>query len=362
MKKIFNLKSLVYKISVLMISTALLTSCSEKKAATDNTEYIISYYTNICNNGELYTDKLERLNFCDFETMKSVVLCPEPNCTHSSAETCSAFGMNNHPILYNGSLYFFESEFIHEDDTIKCHSRIYKADPDGTNRSVINEIDDLYIESFNRMQVYNDKAFFCAEKPEFNEYGATTGYNDICLYSYDISKNKLEKITELTSGYACGEWLYGIYNDRIYMVCSSSEEPIDYTDDSAIEALESHYMYYDVSQNTLGTSTLPVPLWVGDGYYIYIDGDSTVALDKNGKKIVIDNFNYTAVTFVNGILFSAWDGAAADLSSGKIYQLKERDFEAVAYVNGKYILKGNDEAGNVYKSVDYKDLIGDELA
>ncbi len=360
MKRKAKWKKAAQEFTAILLTAVLLTGCGDKKTDSNHSDHIVSNFTNLCNNGELYTDSADRLNFCDFETMQSAVLCPNPNCTHSGSDTCSAFGMNNHPVIYNGSLYFFESEIVQEDNVFKYHSKIYKANTDGTNRSVVNEIDDLNIPEYVRMMVYNDIAYFPAEKVEFDEYGNTTGYTTNYLYSYDFSSEKLTNITEICRGYSGGSWIYGAYNGKIYLSYSSSEEQLDYTDLSAFENLETHYMSYNISENIYETSDLPVPTLVQDGYYFYVDGNSMVAVSEDKKETVISNFNYNEIALVDNKLFSAWNGVVADLGNGKVYQLKETEWETVDFVNNKYILEKTEDSGKSYKAVDSKELIGDE--
>ena len=355
----FNLRTIeTFALAVLCIGSCL-TGCGDKKANTLNSEHIVSNFTNICNKGELYTDSVGRLNFCDFESMKSSVLCPNPNCTHSSADSCSSFGMSNHPIIFDGSLYFFDSEIIQEDKDFRYHSKVYKANADGTNRSVLTEVDDLNIPEYARMLVYNDIAYFSAEKVEFDEYGATTGYITTYLYAFDLSSGKLTNRTEICSGYHGGAWIYGSYDNKVYLNCSASEEQLDYTDIEALQSIEHQYLCYDIAEEKLIRSELPVPTLVQNGNYIYVSDNLMIVKCEGQTDKTIENFTYNEINLVNNKLFSAWNGVVADIDSGIVYQLKETDWETVAFVNNKYILKKGDDIGNQYKAVDEDELIGD---
>ena len=351
-----NLRTMVTVSMVVLCIGSCLTGCGDKKNNTLNSEHIVSNFTNICNNGELYADSEGRLNFCDFETMKSAVLCPNPNCTHSSADTCSSFGMSNHPIIFDGSLYFFDSEIIQEDKDFKYHSKVYKANADGTNRSVVAEANDLNIPEYARMLVCNDIAYFPAEKVAFDEYGTTTGYVSTYLYASNLSSGKLTNLTEICSGYNGGAWIYGSYDNKVYLNCSASEEQLDYTDIDALQSIEQQYLCYDIAEEKLIQSELPIPTLVQNGYYIYVSDNSMVVKREGQADKSIENFTYNEINLVNNKLFSAWNGVVADIGSGKVYQLKETDWETVAFVNNKYILK----KGNQYKAVGEDELIGDE--
>ena len=114
--------------SALILSAMFLSSCSPKTESKAEYPRIVSPYINICQNGELYTNG-ERLLFCDFETMRTAFICPNPNCTHTDESECSAFGMDNHPILYNNNLYYLKAEIYKDRDLgYRYLTYIYKAD------------------------------------------------------------------------------------------------------------------------------------------------------------------------------------------------------------------------------------------
>ncbi len=137
----------------------MLSGCAEQSAAPpENDARIVWTYGNADEHGELYTDNQERLNFIDFETMNTALLCSKPNCTHTNENECSAFGMDNHPILHGGKLYFFDVETSFDGDEVTDTTSVYKAEPDGTNRVKISDIEGLSLLRYTRMLIVGDTA------------------------------------------------------------------------------------------------------------------------------------------------------------------------------------------------------------
>ena len=63
----------------------------------------------------------EPLQFVDFASKESVVLCSEPDCDHqwhSDNDYCPAFEQHGHPFVYNEELYFFRDETYRDSDTM----------------------------------------------------------------------------------------------------------------------------------------------------------------------------------------------------------------------------------------------------
>lgn len=359
-------RALPFAISALC-AAVMLTGCGDKDKQSDavssskSNGRIVCSYSNLCQNGELFTDSRERLNFCDFETMQSAVLCPNPNCTHDSAETCSAFGMNICPILFEGSLYFFDFEVVGEDSDVRYQSKIYKADPDGTNRSVVATADDLLISEGTRMLIYDNIAYFSADRAEFDEYGTTTGYAETSLYSFDLTTEKLTKLTDICKGYGSGAAIYGVFGGSIYLYYSCSEEKFDYTDINTVEeALKPQYVCYDIAGRSIKDASLPTPVLIQGGCYIYLKDASTVVLHEDKTETMIEGFSHDAVTLVDGKLFYTSGGKCADIADGKVYSIKETEWDVVDFVGGKYILKSKLESGT-YMAVEQDELIGEEM-
>lgn len=375
MKNFGNLRIKALKCVALVVLMALtLTSCGDKPKGTAET-YIISNFTNNPGVGEFFTDSIARLYFCDFSSMNTAVICPNPNCSHTNEKSCSSYGMGNHPILLGQSIYFFDVEFVLSDDGASENMIIYKANTDGTNRSVVHTEKGISLAWYSRMVVHNNTAYFPAEEREFDEYGNSTGFETAYLCSFDLSSGKFKKITEIYHGYHGGCYIYGIYNDKIYMDVVASDIKIDYSDLDAIikdeesedsEDSEDSYMCYNIPEGEFVKSDIPNFIFVNEEYFIYCNEGTTTILDKNGDialEIDIDT-TYSILTVVNGKFFLEHDGVCYDIESKKKYKLNNSGCEIISYFNGQYILRYPNESDNVaysYKAMSESELIGDEI-
>lgn len=209
---------------------AMLSGCAKENTATPKSNERITWtYDNADERGELFRDNDDRLYFMDFETMNSAVLCSKPNCTHKNEEECSAFGMSNHPILYGDKLYFFDVETNFDGDEVTDTTTVYKADPDGTNRVKVCEINGLALLEYTRMLIVGGKAYFSMDKTGWNEdKTASSGYNEVWFCGFDLSTGTFERIEKLHEGWCSSSWIFGLYDGKIFFSYAYSEEKIPY--------------------------------------------------------------------------------------------------------------------------------------
>jgi hypothetical protein len=352
-------KSTISTILALCLSVGILTACDQQGGNETADDYINSMYTNLSNNGELFTDNSERLNFCDFTTMTTAIICPNPNCSHNDEETCASFGMRNHPILYNGSLYFFQEEIVRTEDGYGHDTRIIKADTDGTNRSEIDMVKGLGIFNYARMLVRGSKLYFAAEEVGFDEYGTSSGLYTAYICSYDLISGEFTQSEMLYSGYNSGSWLYGAQGDHIYISYSASDVELDYTDMEAVKQLENILVEYNIADGSFTRSDRPAPTVVDKGYYVYTDDSGTTVLDENGSAIAKSSIQYSDCTIVNDKLFFVSENKCFDIKSQQDYTLNLDDtpIEIIDFIDGKYILKQWTPEGYKYSAMTEEELI-----
>jgi hypothetical protein len=355
-------KSTISAVLVLCFSVGIFTACYQQAGNETTNDYIISMYTDLSNNGELFSDDTERLSFCDFTTMTTAIICPNPNCNHSDEKTCLSFGMRNHPILYNGSLYFFQEEIVTARDGFYYDTYIMKADTDGTNRSEIDMIEGLGIFAYTRMLVRGSKLFFVAEDVCFDEYGTSSGLYTVYVCSYDLATGEFTQSEALYSGYSGGHWLYGAVGDHIYISYSVSDVELDYTDLEAVMQLEQILIDYNIADGTLTRSDKKLPAAIGKGYYVYTDDSGTTVLGENSTVIAKSSVQYSDCTIVNDKLFVVYENKCFDIKSQKDYTLNINDtqIEVIDFIDGKYILKQWTPEGYKYTAMTEEELVGDE--
>lgn len=344
------------KLLAAVLLLAAISACAKNNdLPSENSMRIVWGYENANADGELYTDSSNRLNFIDFQTMQSALLCSKPNCSHKDQGKCSSFGMGNHPILYGGKLYFFDVQTNFEGDEVIDTTTVYKADTDGTNRAVVCEIKGLALPEFERMlMIGGDKAFFPMIKYGWDDaHAGTSGYNEIWLCGYDFSTNTFERIEKLHDGWGANLWIYGLFDGRVIFTYAYSEEKVPF--DLDLSEMEkrfiSVYKSYDIKSGAVDDLELPEPLYVGEGYYVYEKGGGTAVICENKEEILLPDFpadtNGTHC-IVNRKLLHCFKQLCADLTNGKTYTLSSSD-NLVAYSDGAYILKKYNEETQKYE-------------
>lgn len=350
------------KLIAAALSLTLLSACAKTTSPPfGNNDRIVWTYGNADERGELYTDSSGRLHFIDFETMQSALLCSKPNCAHAGEGECSSFGMDNHPILYGDKLYFFDVETDFDGYEIVDTTIVYKADPDGSNRVKVCGIEGLALLSYTRMLIVGGKAYFSMDKTGWNEdMTASSGYNEVWFCSFDFSMGTFERIEMLHEGWCSSSWIFGLYDGKVIFSYAYSKEKVPYLENvnDINKYFTNVYKTYDIEAETLADLTLPVPTYVGDGYYIYEKDSGEVVLSESGKELFLPDF--AGLEVENGMLFGG--EKCADLSNGKIYKLNSTD-DPVVYSDGNYILKKFDGIKQAYDyiKISEKDYIGDAL-
>lgn len=341
-------------LTAVLLLAAISACAKDNSVLSENSTRIVWGYENANADGELYTDSSDRLNFIDFQTMQSALLCSKPNCIHKKESECSAFGMRNHPILYNGKLYFFDVQTNFESDEVIDTTIVYKADTDGTGRVAVCEIKGLALSDYERMLIVGDKAYFSMDKNGWNDANsATSGYNEVWFCGYDFSTNTFERIEKLHEGWASGSWIYGLFDGRVIFSYSYSEEkiPFDIDVSEIAKRFISVYKSYNIESETVESLELPEPLFVGGGYYIYEKDSGAAVICENKEEILLPDFPANTngtLCIVNGKLLHCSKQICADLTSGKMYALSSSD-DLVAYSDGSYILKNYNETSQIYE-------------
>ena len=346
------------KLTAIILSAALLAGCTAAEASPENKARIISSFSNVSDNGLLFSDNVGRLNFFDFESMNSAVLCTRPNCTHSDPNACSSYGMTNHPILYGDDLFFFGTEIVEVQKDGKPEfsnvTTVYKADTDGTNRIAVQVIDGLYMPDIRMVLVGGDTAYFSMVKQEFDEYGSSTGYEEAWLCSYDLSANEFKRIEKTYEGYHAGTWIYGYWSGKIYFSISYADEHIpfpfgggddDFSDyfEQIAAVTQDEYKAYDTESGALTDSDLPEPLCIDGGYYVYDKDGTADVIRENGEEMLLTDFPIPQagnIYIYGDILFNYRNNVCADLSKGGETKALNRDADLFieAYYNGSYIV------------------------
>lgn len=343
-------------VSIAAVIVLAFSGCSAKEPVSNGGAVRLTMSKNIAEsvNGEVYSDERGRLNFADFETMNTAVLCSKPNCPHTDENECSAFGMDNFPFIYNDKLYFFNTEVIFEDEKIREDTTLFKADLDGTNRSALHTIEGYTVET-NYMELVGDTVYMALKKIGWNnETGVRSGAQEIRLASFNLSTNKFEMLEEICRGEGGASIIiHGLQNGKIYFYQNSTDDPWN-ADDPLNEQGSRHYdeqfRAFDISSGKVCSADLPEPYCIGGGYYVYSENGDAKILVENGSEKVVEGFQLsdTIISPVNGKIINCFTNTWLDLTNGEYGELKGLDEEMrlckpVYYLNGTYIFENRVE-------------------
>lgn len=352
----------------------MLCGCNSDSNDNENEIRIVSQFTNLCNNGELYSDSGKAV-FFDFISMVSSPLCARPNCTHTDAEVCSAYNMGICPFIYNDKIYYFMHDiFVDKDGTFREKSDIYVADLDGTNRQAVKTIYDMRLADISPMCIIGNELYVSAISHTFSEYG---GYGDeqaceayLCKYNFDT--NTFTSIKSFGMNYSVGLYFYGVYNNCIYMTHSYKTESTVFTFETTTSNSQDTFIRenikFDLETFEISQSDLSEIHAITNGWCIMGDENETVFLNEDGRQIISEESVYDFIYIVNDIAFVEYYGYCIDLSDGKKYAVvkpenPDQRYTVKDYIGEKYIVAITDyEKGSKnYAAFTKNELIKEEI-
>lgn len=352
-------------------ASVLLSGCNSKVTRNENQIREISYFSNLCNNGELYMDN-DKAVFYDFHSMTAAPLCPKPNCSHNNSKTCSAYNMYGVPFIYNNKIYYFVSDIIDDgNNNFSDTTDVYTSDLDGTNRSVANTIENLCLEEVSNMFIVGNDLYLFAVKHNFSEYG---GYGseqtkEIHFCKFNLSDYSLTDMVLLGTDYSNSGYILGAFNDSIYFYYSYLENPDTLLDCNIFK----HKEYkYDLKSEEISECDIDDIHMISNGWIITKKDSDCTMRNENGKEITIDEKCSDFDSIVNDIAFSGYYGYCVNLADGKKCKLNFSDentqnavvrYTVKDYIDGKYIVQVQHYAENSrdYISLTEKELIGEEI-
>ena len=357
----------------LILSMILISGCRSSENSGEAPTRLISIDSNIYNNGELFIDNQQRLNFFDFTSMKSAIICPKPNCPHNEQSGCPSFGMTTCPLIYNDHLYFFDYETQYgKDGSPVWITNMYRASIDGTNRIKINSFENYRLMYYDRLILCDDTLYFAPLVVSYDENGTESNLLGAKLCSYSFSDNEVRELCDLGEGYGLNAYLWGEAGGDIYIDVSYREEYIPYDELMDILAtgeedisVRKNYKY-SVGGNLLSECDPNYKPMLG-GYLCRFE-DNGVTLYLSGRELFVSDITtdiYDIYSFMasGGYVFDLKDSLAIDIISGKKYALSADGSDFIYYTDGYYILKrlNYDTGVYEYEKVSEADIIGDEI-
>lgn len=346
-----------------------------EKPLADSTELpddvrISSHNRNLNLNGELYVDYVQspkysgdRLNFIDFDSMQSTVVCPKPNCPHDNPEVCSAFGMSHHPTIIDGKLFFFETIYNEgENGTFTQSTAIWQAQTDGTGRSKLYTVNYTFNEG-EASAIVGDKIYFVGSSRSIMSAASEDDSCNIC--SYDFAKNEFTDYGELCKGWEAYAGILGWYDGGLYIhenyMTEKFESKVDYSDsgdewEKQIELMNSEteerekltvrsVLRFDTDSGAFEETGLDLKsiCFVDGDYFAYEDKESGRYAIKDSKGDVRYISHSLEGNYVNGYVFREHALEAYDIANDRIIKLNQTAVPqmatVVAYHDGKYILR-----------------------
>lgn len=359
-------RQVALSIAMLFICICISGCMNSKKYGSDETR-LISIYSNFCNNGELFLDEQNRLNFFDFISMQSAIICPRPNCPHTEANGCSSLGMDDCPFIYNGHIYYFNYETKYVDSKPVWVTNLYRADIDGTNRVKINSFEGLQIMYYDRLFLCGDKLYFAPLTVSYEENRTKSGLSEAKLCSYSFSENKIREIYNSDAKYGMNSYIYGAADGCIYFGISYCEYKISYEElenllSGAGElAFESEYYKYNIADGSLSECD-PSYKPIYGGYLCHFkDEGATLYLpcgDCYIEDMTSNAYDVYDIMAAGDYVFDFKDGFAINIKNLKKQIPNLNKAESAYYVDGFYIFKIWDLSGEKWV---YKKLSEDEL-
>ena len=348
---------------MIIIACLLFCSCGSTLSPEDLTEPVrlSSSYENLNLNGEFYCDAIDGsvgallvLKFIDFDTMQISPVCSKPNCAHNNKNSCTAFGMQNHPTIIGNNLFYFQYvyEYDKEGNTTE-YVNVWKADLDGSNRVKIDTLDGIAIEETDYAAVIGSKIFFVGMEKESKALtDMSMGLDKYYICSYDCAKEKFVNHGYLCEGYNGGARVYGRYNGGLYIGASYEAEQYDYKKgingywEHYEKNYRSNYFRFDLETGEITKSDMPSldkGGFVTDELYGYRNENGRICvIDADGNSRLYENFNYIGGYPINGHIFNTDNNTALELASGAVKKLKSsvvpQFYTVTAYYNGSYIL------------------------
>ena len=233
----------------------------------------ISYTDSVSDTGILTTNP-EPLQFVDFESKESVILCSEPDCDHqwhSDEDHCPALGEHHYPFLYNEELYFFRSDSHWDADGKPVNTyNLIQSDVSGTNEKTICSVPGISIGSYT---IYLEKEvlYFSVLETGFEPSGASNDEHKFSLYAFDLADQDLMSYGELVEGDNASLFIYGVTESQIfydtYQVKGEWEPGMTAEEYEAL--FEKSSCVLDLRTREVRPNDLPGPALVHDGYYYY---------------------------------------------------------------------------------------------
>lgn len=329
------------------------------KTQSDDSRYIS--HLNISNNGELFLDNSARLNFFDFSSMKSVIVCPKPNCLHNDAEACSSYGMHLSPFIYDEHIYFIQYDIYMNKDKPALDTYLVRADIGGTGRKRILTFEDMQISDASVL-IVNNTLYFTMETIEYKELSTSDENATAKLYAYNFESGKLSEPFSIKNGFGCSMKVDGEIDSEVYFTVSYLNEKYAYDTDNHISS-KPIYEYYKYNISDGNVTERDGEYYPFFGSLVHFEDEGLTFYFENGKDIYIPDItqNSTDISIINGFIFDVENKFAVEIETENRYSLNGVDVgdKVIYYIDGSYIVKSFNGTSYTYRKISENDIIGE---
>ena len=216
----------------------------------------------------------EPLQFVDFASKESVVLCSEPDCDHqwhSDNDYCPAFEQHGHPFVYSGELYFFRDETYRDSEgEIVDTCNLLKSDVSGTNEKTVCSVSGTSVGSYY-VYLDQDVLYFPVSERGFEPSEASNDECKVTLYACDLRGQEAESYGVLVEGKNASVLMHGMTEGQLFydIYTYTADVEADMTAEEIEALIEKKSYVMDVKTKEVRANELPEPALVYDGCYYY---------------------------------------------------------------------------------------------
>ena len=358
--------------TLLAALTIIFTGCGENKSidkspqksnsnsiASINNSTYIKTSQNVYSQGFISNTKPHW--YFDFATMKKMILCSKPNCTHNSSD-CISNVIGDTPIIHGDYIYYFTSESGIKEEKEKreyyIKSSLNRCSLDSSNIEKIVEFTDCVPRDFDGCALTGDTIYFCGDdmNPTEDEYGNILSSNvggkhyfcSIDLSTREYTNHGLiynDKQYSAANSSSTAK-VTGVYNSQVYIEYSFLKEEIPQTAYNENFDARDYFTIlnftYDLNTGELKQSELPSASFMNDDSYLYSNyPDKSSTLIYGGETFVIKGLDVEIYgRFVNKKIFmnDCW----YDINDSSKHTLgKYKGWNILSFYDDSYIVSNS---------------------
>ena len=182
-------------------------SSEESSPLDEQAQYNVRVWDKMCEmDGVYYFVMGTSIHYCDQVSGQYGVLCGKPECEHKGSSCNGYVGPENCLAAYDGKIYTIASSL--------AGTKLYRVNPDGTNREEVRELDSL--DGGNgRVYIHRGYVYMSKDTQQVVNGQTSTTFH---MYQYELGSNE-EPVVVMEETHEYIEIpFYHFVNDEIYMI------------------------------------------------------------------------------------------------------------------------------------------------